>query len=68
MEVSWEPASSLSARVIKEFEDGIACEAVETTNNSYGQRTSTLGVKTQLPTSHTKKQKLNRPILESNTG
>ena len=69
MEVTREPASSLSAQLIKEFEDGIACDLVETTSVSYGQRTSTLAVQNQCDTAlPKKKQKRDRPILDSNTG
>ena len=70
MEVTWEPASMLSMKLIKEFEDGIVSQVVETSNDSYGQHTSTLGVESsKCPTSPPmKKQKRNRPILESNTG
>ena len=68
MEVTWEPASSLPTQLIKEFEDGIACDLVETTNISYGQRTSTLAVQSQCDAvPPEKKQKRNRPILKSNT-
>ena len=70
MEVTWEPESTLSVKLIKEFEGGIVSEGVETSNDSYGQHTSTLGVESsKCPTSPpTKKQKRTRPILESNTG
>lgn len=68
VEVTWEPASSLSAQLIKEFEDGIACDLVETTSTSYGRHTSTLAIKSQNAAPPMKKQKRNRPILESNTG
>ena len=67
--VTWEPASSLSPQLIKEFEDGIACDVVETMSTSCGQHTSTLAVQRQRHTAPPiKKQKHNRPILESNTG
>ena len=67
VDVTWEPASTLSANLIKEFEDGIVSEAVEMSNDSYGQHTSTLEVESH-GLSPTKKRKRNRPILESNTG
>ena len=51
VEVTWEPASSLSSQLIKKFEDGIACELVEATSTSYGRRTSTLAVLSPKPVS-----------------
>ena len=47
-------------KLIKEFEDGIVSEAVETSNDLYGQQTSTHGVESnQYSTSPMKKLKRN---------
>ena len=67
MEITWEPASSLSAQLIKEFEDGIACD-LDTRTTSYRQHTCTLAIESQHAAPPMKKQKHNKPILESNTG
>ena len=60
VEVTWEPASTLSVKLIKEFEDGIVSEAVETSNDLYGQQTSTLGVESNERSTSPPMKKLKR--------
>ena len=47
-------------KLIKEFEDGIVSEGVETSNDSYRQHISTIGLESSKCLPPTKKQKRNR--------
>ena len=44
MQVTWEPASTLPATIVEEFEKGVIPHAVQSSNDHYGHGTTTINV------------------------
>jgi len=69
VQVTWEPASSLPAAAIEEFEKESIPQVVQHTSNDYGHDTSTIVIQeTTCDSQPPKKARKDRVVLESSTG
>lgn len=67
--VTWEPESSLPTSVIKDFNDGIAFDAIEVRTEQYGLEVTT--IKTQERKGRSQLAKRTRtewPVIENSSG
>ena len=68
LHVTWEPASSLPAAVIEEFEKGSVPKAVHCSVDHYGHGTNTLVVEHATESQPRKKARTDRPLVECSRG
>ena len=69
LEVTWESAASLPPAIIEEFEKGLELQVVTRTDIQYGQEKCVLSVTTNKPDDIAlKKPRLERPVINENTG
>ena len=69
LEVTWESAASLPPAIIEEFEEGVQPQVVKRTDVQYGQQKCILSVTTTKPDDIAlKKPRLERPVINKNTG
>ena len=74
LDITWEPASSLPAEVIEEYEKGLVSTPVQQSSNHYGPESCTLVVAKDADGSHTdgshkvKKPRTERPLAPESGG
>lgn len=70
VEVTWEPAESLSKEVIEEYEKGIRSEVETKTTIQYGQEKSILAVNKDdiLQETTAKKTRVERTVIKNSSG
>ena len=69
LHVTWEPASSLPAEAIEEYEKGLISTPVQQSSNHYGRETCTLVVAKDTDWSdRAKKPRTERPLAQESGG
>lgn len=67
--ITWEPASSLPAEAIEEYEKGLVSTPLQQSGNHYGHETCTLVVARGTEGSHrVKKSRTERPLAQESGG
>ena len=61
LQVTWEPATSLPANKIKEFEDGITLDAIEDSTEQYGVEATVITTQERSSHSQPAKKDSDRP-------
>ena len=68
MQVTWEPASSLSSTLIEEFERGIGVETCQQSTHQYGYEASTIFTVDKPASQQPKKARCDCPFIPKSTG